>query len=45
VHFKPYHDLQVAFADALAEKGDQASVIVLPAGSMTVPEVAVTGKN
>jgi len=39
VHFKPYHDLKVALAAALAEKGDQASVIVLPAGSMTVPEV------
>ncbi|MFC6179700.1 nickel-dependent lactate racemase [Lactiplantibacillus daowaiensis] len=39
VHFKPYHDLKVALADALAEKGSDASVIVLPAGSMTVPEV------
>lgn len=39
VHFKPYHDLKKAFKDALDEKGDNASVIVLPAGSMTVPEV------
>nr|WP_252904413.1 hypothetical protein [Secundilactobacillus silagei] len=39
VHFKPFHDLEKAYAAAVAEKGDDASVIVLPAGSMTVPEV------
>ncbi|GEO68707.1 transcriptional regulator [Levilactobacillus acidifarinae] len=39
VHFKPFHDLQTAYAAAVAEKGTDASVIVLPAGSMTVPEV------
>lgn len=39
VHFKPFHDLKTAYAAAVAEKGTDASVIVLPAGSMTVPEV------
>lgn len=39
VHFKPFHDLKTAYAAAVAEKGADASVIVLPAGSMTVPEV------
>lgn len=39
VHFKPFHELTAAYQAAVAEKGDQASVIVLPAGSMTVPEV------
>lgn len=38
VHFKPFHDLKVAYAEALAQKGPDASVIVLPAGSLTVPE-------
>lgn len=40
VHFKPFHDLKVAFTEALAQKGKQASVIILPAGSLTVPEVS-----
>ena len=40
VHFKPYHDLRLAFSDAIKQKGSNASVIVLPAGSMTVPELA-----
>lgn len=39
VHFNPFHDLKTAYAAAVAEKGADASVIVLPAGSMTVPEV------
>lgn len=39
VHFKPFHDLKKAYEAALSEKGKDASVIVLPAGSMTVPEV------
>lgn len=41
VHFKPYHDLRVALADALAQKGPDATVIVLPAGSITAPRVRV----
>lgn len=40
VHFKPYHDLSIALKDAINKKGTDASVIILPAGSMTVPEVS-----
>ncbi len=40
VHFKPYHDLRLALADALAQKGPNATVIVLPAGSITAPRVS-----
>lgn len=43
VHFKPFHDLKTAFSQALAEKGDAASVIILPAGSLTVPEIEGAG--
>lgn len=39
VHFKPYHDLQKALDDAFLELGDKAKVIILPAGSMTVPKL------
>lgn len=39
VHLKPYHDLSVALKDAFNEKGKDASVIILPYGSMTVPKV------
>ncbi len=39
VHLKPYHDLNVALAEAIAEKGEDASIIVLPFGSITVPKV------
>lgn len=39
VYLKPYHDLQVALNDALKEKGNDASIIILPFGSMTVPKV------
>lgn len=39
VHLKPYHDLPVALRDAIAEKGEEASIIVLPFGSITVPKV------
>ena len=39
VHFKPYHDLQKAVDDAFSELGSDAEVIILPAGSMTVPKV------
>lgn len=39
VHLKPYHDLEIAFADAIAQKGDNAKVIVLPYGSITIPKV------
>ncbi|MCD8213255.1 MAG: nickel-dependent lactate racemase [Campylobacter sp.] len=39
VHLKPYHDLQIALNDALAQKGADAKIIVLPFGSMTVPKV------
>ncbi len=44
VHFKPFHDLNVAFQQALKQKGPDASVIILPAGSLTVPEVSVVAK-
>ena len=40
VHLKPYHDLSVALEDAIKEKGEEASIIILPFGSMTVPKVA-----
>lgn len=39
VHFKPYHDLQKAVDDAFGELGEDAKVIILPAGSMTVPKI------
>ena len=39
VHLKPYHDLQKALDDALAQKGAGAGIIILPFGSMTVPKV------
>ncbi len=39
VHLKPYHDLQKALNDALAQKGADAEIIILPFGSMTVPKV------
>ena len=39
VHIKPYKDLKKAVADALAEKGENAKIIVLPYGSMIVPKV------
>ncbi|CZE46339.1 nickel-dependent lactate racemase [Campylobacter geochelonis] len=39
VHLKPYHDLQPAINDAIKQKGSNASVIVLPAGSLSVPKV------
>lgn len=38
VHLKPYHDLQKAVDDALAQKGADAKIIILPFGSMTVPK-------
>ncbi len=38
VHFKPFHDLNVALAAAFKQK-PTGSVIVLPAGSLTVPEI------
>lgn len=38
VHLKPYHDVQQALNDALAEKGADAKVIILPFGSMSVPK-------
>ncbi len=40
VHLKPYHDLNNALSEAIVEKGEEASIIVLPFGSITVPEVA-----
>ncbi len=40
VHLKPYHDLHVALQEAIKEKGEEASIIVLPFGSITVPKVA-----
>ena len=40
VHLKPYHDLQKALDEALAEKGPDASVVILPFGSMSVPKEA-----
>ena len=39
VHLKPYHDLQKAVDEALAQKGANAKIIILPFGSMTVPKV------
>lgn len=39
VHLKPYHDLQKAVDDALAQKSADAGIIILPFGSMTVPKV------
>ena len=39
VHLKPYHDIQKAVDDALAQKGADAKIIILPFGSMTVPKV------
>ncbi|SUX30780.1 general glycosylation pathway protein [Campylobacter sputorum subsp. bubulus] len=39
VHFKPYHNLQKAMNDAFKELGNDAKVIILPAGSMTVPKI------
>ncbi|MGD9595544.1 MAG: nickel-dependent lactate racemase [Wolinella sp.] len=39
VHLKPYHDLHQALKEAIAQKGPEASVIVLPFGSITVPKV------
>lgn len=45
VHFKPFHDLKTAFSKALAEKGPNASVIILPAGSLTVPEISTAASN
>ena len=39
VHLKPYHDLQKALDDALAQRGADAGIIILPFGSMTVPKV------
>ena len=38
VHLKPYHDIQKAVDDALAQKGADAKIIILPFGSMTVPK-------
>ncbi|WP_169764504.1 nickel-dependent lactate racemase [Campylobacter mucosalis] len=39
VHLKPYHDLQTAINDALKDRGDNAKIVILPAGSITVPKV------
>lgn len=39
VHLKPYHDLKKALEDAIAEKGKDATIIVLPFGSITVPKI------
>ncbi|MBP6497509.1 MAG: nickel-dependent lactate racemase [Campylobacteraceae bacterium] len=39
VHLKPYHDLAKALEDAIAEKGKDATIIVLPFGSITVPKI------
>lgn len=38
VHLKPYRDIQKAVDDALAQKGADAKIIILPFGSMTVPK-------
>lgn len=39
VHLKPYHDLHIALEDAIKEKGEDARIIVLPFGSITVPKL------
>lgn len=40
VHLKPYHNLQKAVNNAFNELGKDAKVIILPAGSMSVPKVS-----
>ncbi len=37
IFMKPYHSIQQAIDDALEQKGPQAKIAVLPAGSITVP--------
>lgn len=39
VHLKPYHDLNIALDEAIKEKGENAKIVILPFGSMTVPKV------
>lgn len=39
VYLKPYHNLNKALEDSFAQKGKNASVIVLPFGSITVPKI------
>lgn len=39
IHMKPYHSIQKAIDDAVAQKGENAKIIVLPYGSITVPKV------
>jgi nickel-dependent lactate racemase len=38
VHLKPYHNLEKAFSEAFEKLGNNAKVIVLPYGSITVPK-------
>ena len=40
IRMKPYHNLNTALAEALKEKGENAKVIVLPYGSVTVPRIS-----
>jgi nickel-dependent lactate racemase len=39
VFIKPYGDLQEAVEKALAQKGPQAQILFMPAGSLTVPSL------
>lgn len=39
IHMKPYHSIQKSIDDALAIKGKDAKIIVLPYGSITVPKL------
>lgn len=39
VHLKPYHDLHIALSDAIKEKGEDATILILPFGSITVPKL------
>lgn len=39
VHIKPYNDIKKALDEALQELGEEAKIIVMPYGSLTVPKV------
>lgn len=39
IHMKPYNDLNKAIADAFKQKGENARIIFLPYGSITIPKL------